>query len=75
MTRLIAALSLALFAGTAFAQTAPSFEQADADSSGSLSLEEAKVALPTLDEAAIVAGDANNIGGIDADEYALLVGS
>ena len=74
MTRLIAALSLALFAGSAMAQTAPTFEQADTDASGTLTMEEVKVALPTLDEAAIVAGDANNDGAIDADEYAALAG-
>ncbi len=71
MKTLIAAISIAFLSTAAFA-AAPAFSEADADGNGILSLEEAKVALPDMEEAAIVAADANNDGGLTEDEYTAL---
>ena len=68
MKRLIAALSFAIVSTFAWAE-APAFTQADANADGIVSMEEAKVALPDMDEAKIVAADANNDGGLSEEEY------
>ena len=71
MKKLIAALSLTVFSTFAWAE-APAFTQADANSDGVVSIEEARVALPDMDEATIVAADANNDGALSEEEYTAL---
>ena len=71
MKTLIAALTISAFSTAAFA-AAPSFAEADANADGVVSMAEAKVALPEMEEAKIVAADANNDGGLSQDEYATL---
>ena len=60
-----AASSLAMAAG-------PTFSQADANADGRVSMEEAKAALPDVDEAKIAAADTNGDGSLQEDEYAML---
>lgn len=77
MKTLIAALSIATiatFSSVAFAQ-APEFNTADVNADGVISMEEAKAALPDMDEAKIVAADANNDGGLSEAEYTVLIAS
>lgn len=70
MTRILTALGLttALFTATAFAAT-PTFTQADANGDGVLNMEEVKAALPEVEDAAIVAADADQSGSISEEEY------
>jgi len=74
MKTLITALGFAFISETAIAAS-PTFSAADADGNGSLSLEEVKAALPEVDEAKIVAADANNDGRLDEAEYTTLTSS
>lgn len=71
MKKLIAAISFAFISTVAWAE-APAFSQADANADGIVSMEEAKVALPDVEEAKIVAADANNDGGLSEEEYTAL---
>lgn len=71
MKKLIAALSVAIFSTFAWAET-PAFTQADANADGVVSFEEAKAALPDMEEATIVAADANNDGALSENEYTAL---
>ena len=74
MKKLIAALSIAAFTTAAYAES-PAFSAADANADGVVSMEEAKAALPDVEEAKIVAADANNDGGLSEDEYTALTAS
>lgn len=74
MKKLIAVLSIALFSTYAWAE-GPAFTTADANADGVISMEEAKVALPEVEEAKIVAADANNDGALDETEYTALTAS
>ena len=74
MKKLIAALAITAFSTTAFAQ-APAFSAADANADGAVSMEEAKAALPDVEEAKIVAADANNDGSLSEEEYTALTAS
>ncbi len=71
MKNLIAALSIVSFSTFAFA-AGPAFSQADANADGAISMEEAKVALPEIEEAKIVAADADNNGSLSEEEYVAL---
>ncbi|MEE9313266.1 MAG: hypothetical protein V3V02_01325 [Rhizobiaceae bacterium] len=71
MKKLIAALSIVTLSTVAFA-AAPAFSAADANADGAISMEEAKVALPDVEEAKIVAADANNDGSLSEAEYVAL---
>ena len=72
MKSLITALALTLYAGAALA-AGPAFEEADANADGVITLEEAKVALPETEEAALVAADTNADGVLTQPEYEVLV--
>ncbi|MEM8749915.1 MAG: hypothetical protein AAGF28_06405 [Pseudomonadota bacterium] len=74
MKTLIASLSIVVFSTFAWA-AGPDFTTADANADGVVTLEEAKVALPDVEEAKIVAADANNDGALSVDEYAALTAS
>lgn len=74
MKKIIPTLTLVLFATAALAAT-PTFVEADANQDGLVSMEEAKVALPDADEAKIAAADVNGDGGLNEEEYAVLVSS
>lgn len=74
MKKLLAALSIATFTTFAYA-AGPAFTTADANSDGVISMEEAKVALPEMEEAKIVAADANNDGALSEEEYVTLTSS
>ncbi len=71
MKKIIAALSIAIMSSYAIA-AGPAFSQADANADGTISMEEAKVALPNVEEAKIVAADANNDGSLSEEEYVAL---
>ncbi len=71
MKKLIAALSILTVSTFAWA-AGPAFNEADVNADGVVSLAEAKAALPDMEEAQIVAADANNDGALSADEYATL---
>ncbi len=71
MKKLITALSIAIISTFAYAAS-PAFTQADANADGAISMEEAKVALPDMEEAKIVAADANNDGTLSEAEYVAL---
>ena len=53
----------------------PAFSEADANADGQVTMEEAKVALPDMDEATIAAADANGDGALDEAEYTALTAS
>ncbi len=74
MKTLVTALSIAAFSTVAFA-AAPSFAEADTDGNGMLTMEEAKAALPDVDEAKIAAADVNQDGGLSEGEYTALTAS
>lgn len=74
MKKLIAALSIIGFSTLAYAES-PAFTTADANADGVVSMEEAKAALPEMEEAKIVAADANNDGALSEDEYSALIAS
>lgn len=73
MTRLLTTLGLAtvLTTSVAFA-AAPTFTQADVNGDGVLNMEEVKAALPDVEDATIVAADADQSGSISEAEYAQL---
>lgn len=71
MKKLIAALSVAILSTFAWAE-APAFTQADANADGVVSMEEAKVALPDVEEAQIVAADTDGDGALSESEYLAL---
>ncbi len=74
MKRIIAALSIVIVSTFAFAAS-PEFTKADANADGAISMEEAKVALPDVEEAKIVAADANNDGSLSEAEFVALIAS
>ena len=74
MKKILTLAGIVLFSTAAFAE-APAFNQADTNADGVLSMEEVKAALPEMDEAAILAADANGDGGITEDEYTALTTS
>lgn len=57
----------------AFAQAATDFASVDADASGGITLEEAKVAWPDLADDAFTAADVDANGELSAEEYDALV--
>ncbi len=73
MKKLIAALSISIL--STFAWAAPAFTAADTNADGSISMEEAKAALPDMEEAKIVAADANADGALSEEEYTALTAS
>lgn len=75
MKSLIAALGISALTTVAWAQSAPEFTQVDANADGAISMEEAKAAMPDMDEAKIVAADANNDGLLSPEEYTALIAS
>lgn len=68
---ILAATAILGTAGFAFAQAAD-FAAADADASGTVSMEEAMAAVPGLTEDAFKAADADGSGDLNAEEYAAL---
>lgn len=74
MKKLIAALAVATLTTAAYA-AGPAFSEADANADGQVTMEEAKVALPEMEEAAIAAADANGDGALDEAEYTALTAS
>lgn len=71
MKTLITALIFAVSTSFAFA-AGPTFAAADANGDGLVTMQEAKAALPNVEEATIVAADANNDGALTEDEYSQL---
>ena len=74
MKTLLATLALVSISTFAFAE-APAFTVADANADGLLSMEEAKVALPDMDEEKIAAADVNQDGSLSESEYSTLIAS
>ena len=70
MRKLIAVLAVSAFAFTA--AHAAELKDIDADGNGSISMEEAKAAMPDLSEDAFKAADANGDGTLNAEELATL---
>jgi len=68
-------LAIALVAGFAStAALAADFTAVDADQNGSVSMEEAKAAMPDLDDDAFNAADGDQSGELSADEFAAIQG-
>ena len=68
---------LAIVLATGFASTAAlaaDFAAVDADQNGSVTIEEAKAALPNLSEDAFKAADGDQNGELSADEWAAAQG-
>ncbi len=70
---LIAAAALAASSTFALAQMAD-FATVDADASGSVSMEEAKAAMPDLTDEAFAAADTDGSGDLSAEEFAAIAG-
>ena len=70
MKKILAALAVSLMAVSA-AQAAE-MSAVDTDGNGTVSMEEAKAAMPDLADDAFKAADANADGQLDADEFAKL---
>jgi opacity protein-like surface antigen len=70
MKKILAALAISLLATTA-AQAAD-MAAVDTDGNGTVSMEEAKAAMPDMTDDAFTAADANGDGQLDADEFAKL---
>jgi opacity protein-like surface antigen len=70
MKKILAALAISLLATTA-AQAAD-MAAVDTDGNGTVSMEEAKAAMPDMTDEAFTAADANGDGQLDADEFAKL---
>jgi opacity protein-like surface antigen len=70
MKKILAALAISLLATTA-AQAAD-MAAVDTDGNGTVSMEEAKAAMPDMADDAFTAADANGDGQLDADEFAKL---
>ena len=68
---LVASLGIAAFSSLAMA-AGPAFSQADVNADGVVSMEEAKAALPDVDEAKIARADANGDGTLQENEYKAL---
>ncbi len=68
MKKILAALAISLLATTA-AQAAE-LAEVDTDANGTVSMEEAKAAMPDMADDAFTAADANADGQLDADEFA-----
>lgn len=68
---------LAIILATGFASTAAiaaDFAAVDADQNGSVTMEEAKAAVPELTEDAFKAADGDQNGELSADEFAAIQG-
>ncbi|NNJ76200.1 MAG: calmodulin [Anderseniella sp.] len=68
---------LAIVLATGFASTAAlaaDFTAVDADQNGSVTMEEAKAAMPELSEDAFKAADGDQNGELSADEFATIQG-
>jgi Ca2+-binding EF-hand superfamily protein len=68
---------LAIILATGFASTAAlaaDFTAVDADQNGSVTMEEAKAAMPELTEDAFKAADGDQNGELSADEFAAIQG-
>ncbi len=68
---------LAIILATGFASTAAiaaDFTAVDADQNGSVTMEEAKAAMPELTEDAFKAADGDQNGELSADEFATIQG-
>ena len=68
---------LAILLATGFASTAAlaaDFSAVDADQNGSVSMEEAKAAMPDLTDDAFGAADADKNGELSAEEFATISG-
>lgn len=72
-TILATAAALSFTTALALAQT-PDFAAVDADASGTITVEEAKAAMPELTDEAFAAADADGSGDLSAEEYAALAG-
>ena len=70
MKKILAALAVSVMAVSA-AQAAE-MSAVDTDANGTVSMEEAKAAMPDLADDAFKAADANADGQLDADEFAKL---
>lgn len=71
MKTFIATLIAAFTVSAAYA-AGPDFSTADTNGDGVLTMEEAKAAMPEVEEAKLVAADVNGDGTLDANEYAAL---
>ncbi|MEO9873972.1 MAG: hypothetical protein ABJM26_18720 [Anderseniella sp.] len=68
---------LAIILATGFASTAAlaaDFTAVDADQNGSVTMDEAKAAMPELSEDAFKAADGDQNGELSADEFAAIQG-
>ncbi len=72
MKKLLAILAISMFAVTAV--QAAEFSEVDADGDGAISMEEAKAAMPDLNEDAFKAADADGNGTLSEAEFATLQG-
>jgi hypothetical protein len=75
MKQLLIAASLVaagLSYGAAHAQTPLSFSQVDSDNSGSISMDELKIAAPDMSEEQFNSADADGNGMLDQQEFAVL---
>ena len=70
MKKLLTAFAILLFSTAAWA--APSFAEADTNADGLVSMDEARAALPEMEEAQIVAADVNRDGALSQEEYTTL---
>lgn len=70
---LLAAAALTASAAFAFAQ-APDFTAVDTDASGTVTMEEAKAAMPDITEEAFAAADTDQSGDLSLEEYAAMAG-
>ena len=74
MKKFIATLAIATLTTATNAASLP-FAQADANADGQVTMEEAKIALPDVEEALIVAADTDGNGALSEEEYTALTTS